>query len=71
MRTVAHRVGMRLRSAVGACLGLLAMVLVESAVCAEWQWSVPMEKGRAFLWIPPKCQQVRDVVVERQFVLTR
>ena len=30
---------------------------------AEWQWSVPMGKGRAFLWIPPDCKQVRAVVV--------
>ncbi len=30
---------------------------------AEWQWSVPMGKGRAFLWIPPGCKQIRAVVV--------
>src|ERR1017187_3834303 len=30
---------------------------------AEWQWSVPMGNGRAFLWIPPHCKQVRAVVV--------
>jgi hypothetical protein len=30
---------------------------------ADWQWSVPMEKGSAFLWIPPNCTQVRAVVV--------
>ena len=29
---------------------------------AEWQWSVPLEQGRAFLWIPPDCQQVRALV---------
>ena len=37
---------------------------------AEWQWSVPVpplsgrekETPRAFLWIPPDCQQVRGVV---------
>ena len=28
-----------------------------------WQWSVPMGNGRAFLWIPEDCKQVRAVVV--------
>lgn len=28
-----------------------------------WQWSVPMGEGRAFLWIPEDCRQVRAVVV--------
>ena len=30
---------------------------------ADWQWSVPAGNGRAFLWIPSACQQVRAVVV--------
>jgi hypothetical protein len=30
---------------------------------AEWQWSVPMGKGRAFLWIPPQCKELRAIVV--------
>jgi len=34
-----------------------------SATAAEWQWSVTMGRGRAFLWIPPDCKQVRAVVV--------
>ncbi|MDR3459777.1 MAG: hypothetical protein P4N60_20300 [Verrucomicrobiae bacterium] len=34
-----------------------------SARAADWQWSVPMGKGRAFLWIPPECKQLRAVVV--------
>jgi hypothetical protein len=44
--------------------------LVEIAGAAEWQWSVPVrsekpENGpaRAWLWVPPKCEQVRAVVV--------
>jgi hypothetical protein len=42
----------------------LAMALCFShAFAAEWQWSVPMGDGRAFLWIPPNCKQVRAVVV--------
>jgi hypothetical protein len=39
------------------------LVVVQSAICAEWQWSVPMGKGRAFLWIPPQREQLRGVVV--------
>ena len=30
---------------------------------AVWQWSAPVGAGRAFLWIPPSCRQVRAVVV--------
>lgn len=30
---------------------------------AVWQWSVPMGEGRAFLWIPEDCREVRAVVV--------
>jgi len=37
--------------------------IAASAPAAEWQWSVPMGKGRAFLWIPPQCKQLRAVVV--------
>ena len=40
---------------------LPGMILSLSAV--EWQWSVPVEKGRAFLWIPQDCKQVRAIVV--------
>lgn len=50
--------------------GLLALVICRflSAVPGRagepvWQWSVPMGEGRAFLWIPVDCQQVRAVVV--------
>ena len=42
----------------GCCLAPLS-----PARAAEWQWSVTMERGRAFLWIPPDCKQVRAVVV--------
>ncbi|MEO7933714.1 MAG: hypothetical protein ABIT76_11205 [Chthoniobacterales bacterium] len=34
-----------------------------TAASSDWQWSVPMGKGRAFLWIPPECKQLRAVVV--------
>lgn len=40
-----------------------AAVAAISATGAEWQWSVPVGSGRAFLWIPPNCQQVRAVIV--------
>lgn len=45
------------------CLLACLAGLTASAQATEWQWSVPMEKGRSFLWIPPHCQQVRAVVV--------
>lgn len=37
--------------------------MVRPAAGAEWQWSVPFGKGRAFLWIPPNCKHLRAVVV--------
>lgn len=43
--------------------GLVWAALIASASAAEWQWSVPMGEGRAFLWIPPDCARVRAVVV--------
>jgi hypothetical protein len=39
------------------------LFLMASAFAAEWQWSVPLGNGRAFLWIPPTCKQVRAVVI--------
>jgi hypothetical protein len=36
---------------------------------AEWQWSVPLASGRAFLWIPPACDRVRAVVVGQNNML--
>lgn len=36
---------------------------IQTVPAADYQWSVPMGKGRAFLWIPPDCRQVRAVVV--------
>ena len=41
----------------------LVCLMVMNTLAAEWQWSVPLGNGRAFLWIPPKCRQVRAVVV--------
>ena len=42
---------------------LAVLFFIHPAFCAEWQWSVPMGKGRAFLWIPPNCKELRAVVV--------
>ena len=44
-------------------VGLVALASNRHVSGAEWQWSVPMGKGLAFLWIPPECQHVRAVVV--------
>lgn len=44
-------------------LGLGALASVVRAGDAVWQWSAPAGKGRAFLWIPEDCRQVRAVVV--------
>ena len=55
------------------CLMVMLLCALYSTVSAAvWQWSVPVDSinlnhsdqhPRAFLWIPPKCQQVRAVVV--------
>jgi hypothetical protein len=49
---------------------LLFSASLYSAAGAEWQWSVPVkgekpENGpaRAWLWIPPRCEHVRGVVL--------
>ena len=51
----------------GRCAAWVVIILLlataSRAVAAEWQWSVPMAEGRAFLWIPPDCARVRAVVV--------
>jgi hypothetical protein len=35
---------------------VLLCALTSVASAAEWQWLVPMGKGRAFLWIPPRAK---------------
>lgn len=42
---------------------LFGLAGVLSLPAAVWQWSVPVDGGRAFLWIPPDCRQVRAAVV--------
>lgn len=42
---------------------LLSIISDRSARGAEWQWSVPDGQARVFLWIPPKCDRMRGVVV--------
>ena len=53
-----------------AAVALVTTVPVEKSFAAEWQWSVEVKSGkpqnglaRAWLWIPPGCQNVRGVVV--------
>jgi hypothetical protein len=43
--------------------GVALFLLAARAGAAVWQWSTPVDAGRAFLWIPPECRQVRAVVV--------
>src|SRR4051812_48369438 len=33
------------------------------ARAAQWQWSVPDGTNRAYLWVPPRCKQVRAFVL--------
>lgn len=47
---------------------LLGLVLAFGASRAQepepvWQWSTPMGGGRAFLWIPERCERVRGLVL--------
>ena len=44
-------------------------VVASVASAAEWQWSVPMGEGRAFLWVPPTCSRVRAVMVGQNNLL--
>ena len=42
---------------------IVSVATVKSAPAqADWQWSVPVENGFAFLWIPPGCEHVRAVM---------
>jgi hypothetical protein len=54
---------MKLSKTLRAIAAGLVCLMVMNTLAAEWQWSVPLGNGRAFLWIPPKCRQVRAVVV--------
>ncbi|MEO7101089.1 MAG: hypothetical protein ABI162_17160 [Luteolibacter sp.] len=48
---------------------LLALLFASTLHAAEWQWSVPEGNGRAFLWIPPNCGNVRAVIVGQNNML--
>lgn len=53
---------------------LCALVLTcHCCIASDYQWSVPLDgkdkDARAFLWIPPTCQQVRGVVWGNQVIL--
>lgn len=51
------------RAAPGLLLAFLTLAVPRTARTAVWQWSAPVGEGRAFLWIPENCRQVRAVVV--------
>ena len=50
-------------------IGLALSVSLMVRADAVWQWSAPIGKGRAFLWISPGCQQVRAVIVAQNNML--
>lgn len=52
---------MNIKTALSVALVLLIACIPTSA--AEWQWSVPDGNNRAYLWIPPRCKQVRAFVL--------
>ncbi|MFI5381250.1 MAG: hypothetical protein ACHRHE_18285 [Tepidisphaerales bacterium] len=55
------------------CLALACCLLGELARAAEFQWAVDMEgkDRRAYLWIPPKCERVRGVILTVQNLLEK
>ncbi len=54
---------LKLRLWAALVLGLLVGGDIGRANEAVWQWAVPFGGGRAFLWLPQDCVQVRGVVV--------
>ncbi|MBL7077912.1 MAG: hypothetical protein ISS31_10615 [Kiritimatiellae bacterium] len=54
---------------------LLCIVTLALCTCshaAEWQWAVDTgvkTHGKAFLWVPPECEQVRGLIVGQQVIL--
>jgi hypothetical protein len=59
--------GFILSFVIASCLFAVA---TKATAASDWQWSIPVKGGvdkngpsRAFLWIPPKCQRLRGVVL--------
>lgn len=54
---------------------ILGLLLLHTTAlrAAVWQWSVPTfgKNGRAYLWIPPKCERVRGVIIGQQVILEK
>lgn len=50
---------------------ILSMLAALVGPAAEWQFAVEtgQRDGRAFLWIPPACEQVRGVIIGQQVIL--
>lgn len=46
-----------------------SLTLCVFSAAAEWQWSIPVGEGRAFLWIPPDCERVRAVIAGQNNML--
>lgn len=57
----------------GVIVGLVALlaVLYSTAADTVWQWSVPTSAGRAYLWVPEKCKQVRAMVLAQNNMIER
>jgi hypothetical protein len=56
-----------------AAMVAIAMTTCSSLRAADWQFSVAQAGGktRAWLWIPPKCQHVRGLIVAQQVILEK
>lgn len=52
-------------------ISLLLSGVPGRAAEAVWQWSVPVGEGRAFLWIPEKCEHIRAVLFAEHNMVER
>lgn len=60
-----------MRLPIGLLLGLAALATALRADDEVWQWSVPVESGRAYLWVPEQCQRVRAVLLAQHNMIER
>lgn len=60
-----------MRLPIGLLLGLAALAAALRADDEVWQWSVPVESGRAYLWVPEQCQRVRAVLLAQHNMIER
>lgn len=54
-------------------LGMMVLLPMTQARAADYQFSIPTDErdGRAFLWIPPTCRQVRGLLLAPQVILEK